>query len=172
MRLNLRTMSDFQNTPEAQQPQQDANAANYAQQGDSYTNSYAQQQGNPYSQPQYSAYPQQGYYYPQPAYQRWNTLCIVGFILSFLIAPAGLICSIIAVIQINRSGEKSKGLAIAGIIVSAFNMLIGLLLVVLFAIGVSAMTNPHDISQYLNNDYSQLSNPDDIDRLLQEYDLT
>ncbi len=195
MRLNLRTMSDFQNTPEAQQPQQDANAANYAQQGDSYTNSYAQQdnnsytqqnnpyaqqagdpyaqqQGNPYSQPQYSAYPQQGYYYPQPAYQRWNMLCIVGFILSFLVAPAGLICSIIAVIQINRSGEKSKGLAIAGIIVSVFNMLIGLLLVVLFAIGVSAMTNPHDISQYLNNDYSQLSDPDDIDRLLQEYDLT
>lgn len=167
-------MSDFQNTPAPQQaPQQpqDANAADYTQQ---QNNPYNQQQSDPYAQQQqYYVYPPQGYYYPQPAYQRWNTLCIIGFILSFLVAPAGLICSIIAVIQINKTGEKSKGMAVAGIIVSVFNLLIGLLLVVLFAIGVSVMVDSNDIRQYSTDGYSQFSDPgNNIDKLLEEHDLT
>ncbi len=167
-------MSDFQNTPapqQAQQQSQDANAADYMQQ---QSTPYMQPQDNFYTQqPQYSAYPPQGYYYPQPAYQRWNTLCIVGFILSFLVAPAGLICSIIAVIQINKSGEKSKGMAIAGIIVSVFNLLIGILLVVLLAIGATVMMDSNGVYQYSNDGYSQFSDPgDNIDKLLEEHDLT
>lgn len=168
MRLDFHAMSDFQNTPAPQQAPQQAPQSQDA----NFTN-YTQQQGNPYAQqPLYSSYPPQGYYYPQPAYQRWNTLCIVGFILSFLIAPAGLICSIIAVIQINKSGEKSKGMAVAGIIISAFNLLIGILLVVLFVIGISVMGSS-DIAQYSDDGYSQFSDPgDDIDKLLEGYDFT
>lgn len=46
-------------------------------------------------------------------------MCIVGFILTFILPPVGLVLSIIALAQINRTGEQSKGLAIAGIVISA-----------------------------------------------------
>lgn len=61
--------------------------------------------------------------YPQPA--RTNGLAIAGFVLSFFISLVGLILSIIALNQINRSNgtQKGKGLAIAGIVISALSML-------------------------------------------------
>lgn len=43
-------------------------------------------------------------------------MAIAGLICAFLVAPVGIILSIIALVQLNRSGG-SKGLAIAGIIV-------------------------------------------------------
>lgn len=48
--------------------------------------------------------------------QKTNTLAIVGFILSLFLGPIGGIISIIALCQIKNTGEKGKGLAIAGII--------------------------------------------------------
>ena len=94
----------------------------------------------PYAQAGYAApgqpYPPQGAYYgypyPAPVNQRWNTLCIVGFILSFVFAPAGLVLSVIALIQINKSGEKSKGMSIAGIIIGAVNTILLVMIVALF----------------------------------------
>lgn len=81
-------------------------------------NPYAQPAGNPYAQ--YAGQPPYQPYYVQPSKtDSWNALCIVGFILAFIIPPAGLIVSIIALVEINKSGEKSKGMSIAGIIVSA-----------------------------------------------------
>lgn len=84
--------------------------------------------GQPYP-PQGAYY---GYPYPAPVNQRWNTLCIVGFILSFVFAPAGLVLSVIALIQINKSGEKSKGMSIAGIIIGAINTILLVMIVALF----------------------------------------
>ena len=46
-----------------------------------------------------------------------NIIAIVGFILSFFVAIAGLICSIIG-FQNAQKGAPHKGLAIAGIIIS------------------------------------------------------
>lgn len=92
----------------------------YAQTGYGYAGGTAgAPQGGQSGQP----YPPQGYAYPypMPAYQRWNTMCIIGFILAFVFAPVGVVLSIIAMIQINKSGEKSKGMALAGIIVGAIN---------------------------------------------------
>lgn len=104
---------------------------------------YGQQ--SPYAQPQYGQYAQGGgQQYGQPAYTQnmpnytpygqcsqgqygngyspepatWNGLCIAGFVCSFLIPIVGLILSIIALTQINRTGEKSRGMAIAGIVIS------------------------------------------------------
>lgn len=104
---------------------------------------YGQQ--SPYAQPQYGQYAQGGGpQYGQPAYTQnmpnyapygqysqgqygngyspdpatWNGLCIAGFVCSFLIPIVGLILSIIALTQINRTGEKSRGMAIAGIVIS------------------------------------------------------
>lgn len=46
-----------------------------------------------------------------------NTWAIVGFVCSLLIAPLGIIFSAIALGQINKSGERGRGLAIAGLII-------------------------------------------------------
>ena len=93
------------------------------------------QQGAPFQSvpfQQSQTYPPQGFYgYPQPQ-QRWNALCIIGFVLAFQIPPVGLILSIIALSQINRSHEQSKGLSIAGIIVSAINTFLIFLFLVIF----------------------------------------
>ena len=50
--------------------------------------------------------------------QKTNTLAIVGFILTFvpIISLIGWILCIVALFQIKITGEKGKGLAIAGIV--------------------------------------------------------
>lgn len=90
---------------------------------------YAQGSGQQYGQPDYTQnmpnyapygqYNQSQYgngYSPEPT--TWNGLCIAGFVCSFLVPIVGLILSIIALTQINRTGEKSRGMAIAGIVIS------------------------------------------------------
>jgi hypothetical protein len=100
-----------------------------------------------------------GYVSPQPAYptggqpayltparpERWNALCIIGFILAFFIPIAGFVLSIIALIQINRTHERSKGLSIAGIIISAFRLILNIILIVVFFFALTASSN-HDPS--------------------------
>lgn len=51
-----------------------------------------------------------------------NNMALIGFILSFFIAIAGLICSIIGLKKVNECGGKGKGFSIAGIIISILNM--------------------------------------------------
>ena len=58
-----------------------------------------------------------------------NTVGIVGFVLAFFIPLAGLICSIIGLKKANQ-GAPYKGLAIAGVIISAIAMFFNLILVV------------------------------------------
>ncbi|KFI44306.1 hypothetical protein BASA_0571 [Bifidobacterium animalis subsp. animalis] len=90
---------------------------------------YAQGGGQQYGQPDYTQnmpnyapygqYNQSQYgngYSPEPT--TWNGLCIAGFVCSFLVPIVGLILSIVALTQINRTGEKSRGMAIAGIVIS------------------------------------------------------
>lgn len=73
-----------------------------------------------------------GYDGGYPAPQRYNGVAVAGFILSFFIALAGLICSIIGLKQTKERGEKGRGLAIAGIIISALSIVLSLALVVAF----------------------------------------
>lgn len=54
-----------------------------------------------------------------PKSDKTNVMAIVGFILSFFIAIAGLICSIIGYKKAAELDGKGKGLALAGIIISA-----------------------------------------------------
>lgn len=59
---------------------------------------------------------------PQPAKaDSENTLAIVGFILSFFVPIAGLICSIIGLKKASR-GAPYKGLAVAGVVISAVSL--------------------------------------------------
>lgn len=47
-----------------------------------------------------------------------STLTIVGFILAFIVPIAGFICSLIALVKINKENSGGKGLSIAGIVIS------------------------------------------------------
>jgi peptidyl-prolyl cis-trans isomerase B (cyclophilin B) len=68
-----------------------------------------------------------GYYASPPT----NTLAIVSFILAFVVAPAGFVLAIVALRQIARSGEGGRGLAVAGLVVSAVVLFIFVVYVVL-----------------------------------------
>ena len=61
-----------------------------------------------------------------------NLFCIIGFVLSLvsllialygLVAIAGLVLSIIGIVQANKNGERLKGLGIAGICVAAGSLI-------------------------------------------------
>jgi len=68
--------------------------------------------------------------------KKTNGFAIAGFILSFfgITAILGFIFSIIGLNQIKRTGEKGKGLATAGVIISSILLLI---LMILIVIGIS-----------------------------------
>lgn len=107
----------------------------YGQQPPAYDQQQYGQQPPAYGQqpPAYGQQPQYGQDnggYPAP--QRYNGVAVAGFILSFFIALAGLICSIIGLKQTKERGEKGRGLAIAGIIISALSIVLSLALVVAF----------------------------------------
>lgn len=74
----------------------------------------------------------------QPAKQG-NTLAIVGFVLSFFIAIAGLICSILGYKKSKNEDAPYGGLALAGIIMSAVSicLVIIIYIIVFAAIGAS-----------------------------------
>ena len=64
-----------------------------------------------------------------------NIFAIIGFIFSFMFFPAGIVLSIIALIQISKTQQGGKGLAIAGLIVSCLPVLL-LIVIVLGLRGV------------------------------------
>lgn len=72
---------------------------------------------------------------PPEANQKYNGLAIAGFICSFLVSLLGLILSIVGLNQIKKQGGKGKGLAIAGIIISAAGMVIQVILVIALIVG-------------------------------------
>lgn len=119
----------------------------YGQAGYSGQPGYGAQQpqyGAPYGAAQYPPYGANPY--GVPAYyapnDRWNTMSIVGFVLSFVFCPAGLILSIIALRQINRTQERGKAFAIAGIVISAIAIVI-VIITIIFAIAVGVYMVNH-----------------------------
>ncbi|WP_182066888.1 DUF4190 domain-containing protein [Curtobacterium sp. ME12] len=70
---------------------------------------------------------------------RYSVLAIVGFILAFVVSIGGLIVSIIALTQIKRTGERGRGLALAGIIISAASIVLSIVFaIVIFAAAANA----------------------------------
>lgn len=64
---------------------------------------------------------------------RSNPIAIVGFVLSFFVTLAGLICSIIGYNKAKNEGRDNGGLALAGIIISIVSMVISFFAVVFYA---------------------------------------
>ena len=93
------------------------------------------------------AYGQQSYgqqpYGQQPGPDRYNVLAIVSFISSFFISLVAVITGHIALSQIGKTGEKGRGLAIAGLVLGYLGILSGIIfLVVLLPIIFAVSTHP------------------------------
>ncbi len=103
--------------------------------------------------------------YGQPPQQQGtNGLSIAGLVLAFIIAPVGFILSIIGLVQAGKRGQKGKGLALAGIIVSLLLMIGSGVLVAATASKVTKLADPGCTggkSALLDNQ-SKVSNPDTI----------
>jgi hypothetical protein len=94
----------------------------------------AQPYAAPY--PPYSPYPP-----PYPPEPTTNVLAIVGFIASFFVGLAGIICGHIALSQIRRTGEKGRGLALAATIIgyAQVGLLFLWMVAVIIIIAISAV---------------------------------
>jgi hypothetical protein len=77
-----------------------------------------------------------------PAKAGTNGVAVAGFVLAFLIAPIGLILSIIGLIKARRPGQKGKGLAIGGIVVALLLSIGGGVAVAVAANKVSTLVDP------------------------------
>ena len=68
-----------------------------------------------------------------------NVMSIVGFVLSFFVPIAGLVCSIIGLKQCKASGDgEGRGFAIAGIVISSISVA-GYVFALLWLLGVFAI---------------------------------
>jgi Na+/H+-dicarboxylate symporter len=62
-----------------------------------------------------------------PQSQKTNLLAILSLVGAFVFSLAGLILGIIALKQIKETGEQGRGLALAGIIISALSIVISII---------------------------------------------
>lgn len=120
-------------------PGQPYPGASSAEPGQPYSGSYGQPYGASTESPQYSyGQPPSPYSQPrQPA--RFNTLAIVAFIVVFLSNLIGLILGIIALVQVNKTGERGRGLAIAAIVIGAVVTIAAIVIVVFYPNLISSL---------------------------------
>ncbi len=103
--------------------------------------------------PGYGA-PPPGYGAPPPGYAppagygpaKTNTLAIVSLVTAFLCTPAGLITGIISLGQIKKTGEGGRGLALAGVIISAISIVIGIIFIIAVASAASHCTTTNGVT--------------------------
>lgn len=79
-----------------------------------------------------------------------NDFAVLGLIFSLFVGLPGLIFSIIGLNRIKKTGEDGKGMAIAGIIISIFNILVSIVAVIFFVAFVVAL---EDVSNDYDSDY-------------------
>ena len=87
---------------------------------------------------------------PSPPPSRTNVLAIVALVSSFFVGLAGVICGIISLVQIKRTGGGGRGLAIAGIVVGGLQLVTGivvsLLLASAIAVGAAMSSASHSVT--------------------------
>jgi hypothetical protein len=96
----------------------------------------------------------------QPVSDKTNILSIIGLVSAFFIPLVGLVLSIIGLVQINKRGEKGKGLAISGIVASVLIGLAQLLFVLLVIFAATSSTITLTTYNDSANGYS-VKHPDD-----------
>ncbi|MBP3087892.1 DUF4190 domain-containing protein [Corynebacterium sp. sy017] len=98
----------------------------------------------PYSYPTGNTAVEQ--HYPQQS--ETNTMSVIGFLVSLFMPVLGLILSIIGLVQIKRSGERGRGFAIAGIIISG---LWCVFVIAFLALGGLALLSNKDATSYADS---------------------
>lgn len=82
------------------------------------------------------------YLYQPVSKQKYNTMSIIGLVvagisllLNFwgIVGIAATVISLIALLQIGKSCEKGKGMAIAGIAIGGFSIVFGVIQIILLA---------------------------------------
>lgn len=81
------------------------------------------------------AYSPQGYGQPAGG-DKWNVLAIVSLVSAFFVSLAAIICGHIALSQIKRTGEKGRGLAIAGLVLGYVGLVATIIFIVVVTIVV------------------------------------
>jgi uncharacterized membrane protein YidH (DUF202 family) len=76
---------------------------------------------------------------PAPSSEKWNVLSIIAFVISLLgFNIIAVILGYIALNQVNKSGERGKGLANAAMIIGLVSIILGFIAGFLFFSGVLA----------------------------------
>ena len=89
--------------------------------------------------------------YANPAGEdKYNVLAIVSLVSAFFVSLAAVICGHIALSQIKKTGEKGRGLAIAGLVLGYAGIVLGLIALVIGIIWWVALIN----SGYTPSSYS------------------
>ena len=89
--------------------------------------------------------------YANPAGEdKYNVLAIVSLVSAFFVSLAAVICGHIALSQIKKTGEKGRGLAIAGLVLGYAGIILGLIALVIGIIWWIALIN----SGYSPSSYS------------------
>ncbi|MGO4594771.1 DUF4190 domain-containing protein [Leifsonia sp. 2TAF2] len=64
---------------------------------------------------------------PAPPANTTNVLAIVAFVAAFFVGLAGVICGIISLTQLKRTGQKGRGFAIAGVVIGGVQIVISVI---------------------------------------------
>ena len=80
---------------------------------------------------------------PEKVMPQTNLLAVLSLVFAFLFNIVGLILGIISLKQIKNTGEQGKGIAIAGIVISAISIFITILTILLLSLGVIAGFNAY-----------------------------
>ncbi|GAA3884627.1 hypothetical protein GCM10022381_28500 [Leifsonia kafniensis] len=97
----------------------------------------------PYGAPQYGA-PQYG---APVAEEKYNVLAIVSLVSAFFVSLVAIITGHIALSQIKRTGEKGRGLAIAGLVLGYVSFVAGLIvLIVMIPFIIYVLSHPEQYS--------------------------
>jgi len=93
------------------------------------------------------AYSPQGYG-QQAAGDKWNVLAIISLVSAFFVSLDAVICGHIALNQIKRTGEKGRGLAIAGLVLGYLGLISGIIFIVVVVLVTIAGINDGSYSTY------------------------
>lgn len=109
------------------------------------TPSSAWSANQPPAPPTYAPSPNGGQYGQNYGQNQGNNVeAILGLVLGFVFWPAGVILSILGIRRANNENGNGKGLAIAGLVISAIAGLISLLWLLLFGAAFSAIIDNAD----------------------------
>jgi hypothetical protein len=79
--------------------------------------------------------------YGAPAEDKYNVLAIISLVSAFFVSLAAVICGHIALSQIKKTGEKGRGLAIAGLVLGYAGMITGIIIFAFLIIAWMAALN-------------------------------